>query len=152
MATCGGMTKNGTPCMIKSNHGYCHKHKAAYKVRNESDEADMYDKMEQEMQKHMEILKIAEKNAQKGIITYPCASSFIEWLVPLLKTHDVPYKNENTGGDYYELYIGKKLITLDWKYLGTEDIDEANDALKVYGYTVVYDNFGHGYKTMLNKI
>jgi len=41
-------------------------------------------------------------------IEYPWASNFVEWLLPKLRAKKVPVKNPDTGGDYYDLTIGKK--------------------------------------------
>ena len=91
---------------------------------------------------------------QKTIISYPWGSNFIKWLSHKLKNLNVPLKNIETDGDYYQIIIGNKNIILDWKHLVDDEIEEFSKALNNFGYKITYKNIDDpgGYEVALVKI
>jgi hypothetical protein len=87
-----------------------------------------------------------EKKAKKNMVVvaehqlqYPAASKFIDWLLPLLKSRGVEYRNIDTGGDNYKIVIFAKapsqdvdVIRTDWKHLSSSEVEEFNDVLETY--------------------
>ena len=63
---CGCKLESGRCCKNKTKKGKCYLHKE----KNE--------------------FQIATEKAKEGIILYPWASSFIEWLLPILKKKNIP--------------------------------------------------------------
>jgi len=139
--TCRGITQYGDRCRRKvSDNTYCYLH--SYSAGRECSLKDVFAE--------------ASRQAKEGNIYYPWASSFLEWILPLLRKHKIPYRNPNTGGDYSRTFVGKApgvtSIMMDWKHFDTYHIDEFNAALKPYGFKILSKEIERGYKVRLKEI
>ncbi len=136
---CKGITLDGFRCKraITSDVSYCYLHIKTIK-RNKSI-ADAF--------------QDAKVQAKDGYIYWPWASSFLDWLLPLLKKYKISYKNPNTGGDYSRTTIlGSKPIELDWKHFDISDVDSFNNALRQHDFKVIIKEIDRGYFVDLKRI
>jgi hypothetical protein len=86
-------------------------------------------------------------------LEYPAASSLVEWLIPKLKEHKIPYRNHKTDGDYYKVSIGTaSSIRLDWKHLDVSEIKAFSDAIKPYGYKIKCQGPAWAYEVLFSSI
>src|SRR5579883_1003143 len=112
---CAGRTTKGTQCsrFVSVSEGCCYQH------------------MEQPQ---------CQRDVQPDYIKYPWASSFVEWILPKLKSVHIYAKSKDTDGDYYKIQIGRDghEIMIDWKHLDDSEIDQFNDAIADYGFVIEY--------------
>jgi hypothetical protein len=86
-------------------------------------------------------------------LEYPAASSLVEWLLPKLKQHKIPYRNYKTDGDYYKISVGTSTpIQMDWKHLDISEIKAFSDAMKPYGYKIKCQGPAWAYEVLFIKI
>ena len=122
MKKCQGITQKGKPCQVSTSKKFCYHHQCAI-----------------------------SPDLKKGEIGYPWASNFVDWLLPKLKAKKIPCKNPNTGGDYYDITIGKKRITVEWKHLRGQ-IEIFSDALRPYGLKITHRETDYGYLVSLKNV
>lgn len=70
-------------------------------------------------------------------LPYPAASNFVGFLEKELRPRGIRLKNLDTDSDQYDLRIGHcHSMTLDWKHLCPEEIQEVDSYVQEYDYTI----------------
>ena len=126
MTRCRARTAKGKPCNRQASLGskYCWQHK-----------------------------RTTGRQRHSHNVVYPWASSLLEWLTPLLTKYKVPFRNPDTGGDYYLIHIkgAEHPMEIDWKHLSEGELDLLARQLRPHNVTFKWATNDSGYSVSITK-